>query len=101
MQYTIPEFSQTRQKYQMQSVTIGEFRPFYLAIENNKLLSKNSIFCGQVFVSAHEIKHSTSDKNGRFWFGELLDDFFDAIEERYTGVDDSRKHDELNSILVG
>jgi hypothetical protein len=32
-------------------------------------------------------------RNGRCWFGELLDGFFDSVEDRFTGVDDSRKHE--------
>ena len=54
----------------------------------------------QVFAAAVNIRHGASGENGRCWFGELLDGFFDSVEERFTGVDDSRKHDEV-SILVG
>jgi hypothetical protein len=64
------------------------------------LLAKNSIFCDQVFAATRDIRRSTHGKNGRFWFGELLDSCFDLMKERFSGVDDSRKHDEV-SILVG
>jgi hypothetical protein len=71
-----------------------------LPFENNKLLAKDGVLCYQVFAAARDIRHSAVSQNGRFLFGEVLDGFFDVIEERFTGVDDGRKHDEA-SLLVG
>jgi hypothetical protein len=81
------------------SVTIGEFRPFHLPFEHDELLAKNSVFCDQVFTAACDVGHGTRGKNGRFWFGELLESCFDLMEERFAGVDDSRKHDEVSSLV--
>jgi hypothetical protein len=84
----------------MQSIPISEFRPFHLPFEHDELLAKDGIFYYQVFAILPDIRHIALGKNGRFRFSEVLDGFLDVIEERFTGVDDSRKHDEV-SILVG
>jgi hypothetical protein len=63
------------------------------------LLAQNGILSDQVFAAARDIRDSASGENGRFWFGEFLDGFFDTAEERFAGIYDSRQHDEV-SILV-
>jgi hypothetical protein len=72
MQCAIPEFSQARQEYQTQSVTVGEFRPFHLPFEDNELLAKNSVFCDQVFTAACGVRRGTRGKNGVSGFVNIL-----------------------------
>jgi hypothetical protein len=72
-----------------------------LPIENNELLAKDGVLCHQVFAAASDIRYGVGNEDGRFWFGEILAGFFDMIEVGSASLDDSRKHDELNAILVG
>jgi hypothetical protein len=81
-------------------VTISEFWSFYLPVEHDELLTQDGVFRYQIFAAARDIRRGTHSENGRYWFGELFDGFFDLMEERFSGSDKSRKYDELNSILV-
>jgi hypothetical protein len=63
-------------------------------------MAKNSLLRDLVLAAACDIRQGASGENSRCWFGEILDGIFDMVEKGFANIDDSRKHYELNSILV-
>lgn len=63
------------------------------------MLPENGVFSEKVLPVAGQISNSTSSERNGGWFGPFLDGVFGAVEDRFAGVDDSRKHDDLYSIL--
>jgi hypothetical protein len=63
------------------------------------LRPKNGVLDEKVLPAAGQIGDGASRKCNGGWFGPFLDCVFGAVEDRFAGIDDSRKHDDLYSIL--
>jgi hypothetical protein len=63
------------------------------------LLPKNGVLDQKVLPVTGQIDDSTSSERDGGWFGPFHDCVFGVVEDRFAGIDDSRKHDDLYSIL--
>ena len=100
MQSGLPEVGEASQKGQTSPVTVGEFRPFDGALEDDQLLTKHGVLDKEVGFGARQIGESTDSEGDIGRFGPLFDCVFDAVKQTFASIPDLRKHDDMNSIGI-
>ena len=89
----LPRVSQPRQKAQSNPVTSCQLGPFDRTVEDNELLPEHRILSQEVSPTARQVRQRARGKSSCGGFGEFLDLVFDAVEERFAGVEEGRQHD--------
>jgi hypothetical protein len=81
VQGLLPESGAARQQHQAEAVSIGQVRPFHLAVEHNELLAEHGVFGDEVGFTAGHISQGGSDEGSGRWLSPSLDSAAEVFAE--------------------